>query len=250
MTRFDLAFAIAVVLGVTAWLLENVPALVAITLAFLVLTGLGVALPQFKFFGPYICRGTQSRKLVALTFDDGPDERSTPALLELLSEARVAAAFFCIGERVTANPGLARRIVGDGHLLENHTYSHSKATNFFSVGRLREELARTQDAVLQSAGVAPNLFRPPMGLSNPRVFEAARLLGLKVIGWTARGLDTTICDPERIVTRILRRLEPSAIILLHDGNVPPERLVATVRLLLDSLRQRGYEVVRLDRILV
>jgi peptidoglycan/xylan/chitin deacetylase (PgdA/CDA1 family) len=213
------------------------------------LSALGVVFPQLSFFGPYICRGTKSRKQVALTFDDGPDERSTPALLQLLSEARVAAAFFCIGKRVTANPELARRIVGDGHLLENHTYSHSKATNFYSVGRLRDEIARTQDAVLKSAGVAPNLFRPPMGLSNPLVFKAARLLGLKVIGWTVRGLDTTTRDPERIVARIVRRLKPSAIILLHDGNVPPERLVATVRLLLESLRQRGYEVVRLDKIL-
>jgi len=222
---------------------------VAITLAFIVLSALGVVFPQLSFFGPYICRGTKSRKQVALTFDDGPDERSTPALLQLLSEARVAAAFFCIGKRVTANPELARRIVGDGHLLENHTYSHSKATNFYGVGRLREEIARTQDAVLKSAGVAPNLFRPPMGLSNPLVFKAARLLGLKVIGWTVRGLDTTTRDPERIVARIVRRLKPSAIILLHDGDVPPERLVATVSLLLESLRQRGYEVVRLDRIL-
>ena len=249
-TRFHLAFAVAVLLCVAALLLESISALVAIILAFLILTGFGVAFPQMKFFGPYICRGSQSRKQVALTFDDGPDARSTPALLQFLTEARVPATFFCIGERVTANPSLARRIVGDGHLLENHTYSHSKATNLFSVGRLRDELSRTQDAVLQSAGVAPSLFRPPMGLSNPRVFEAARSLGLKVIGWTVRGLDTTLRDPERIVARILRRLKPGAIIMLHDANVPPERLVATVKQLLESLRARGYEVVRLDRILV
>ena len=219
-----------------------------IALAFLIVTGLGVAFPQMRFFGPYICRGTEARKQVALTFDDGPDARSTPALLRLLNDARVPAAFFCIGERVAANPDLARRIVGEGHLLENHTYSHSNATNFFGVTRLCEELHRTQDAVMKCAGVVPKLFRPPMGLSNPRIFEAARSVGLKVVGWTARGLDTTIRNPERVVARIVRRLEPGAIILLHDGNIPPERLVATVKLLLESLRQRGYEVVRLDRI--
>ena len=88
-----------------------------------------------------------------------------------------------------------------------------------------------------------------MGLSNPRVFRAARELGLTVIGWTARGLDTRLTDPERIVARIVRRLKPGAIVLLHDGNIPASRLVATVKLLLDSLRERGYEVVRLDRML-
>ena len=88
-----------------------------------------------------------------------------------------------------------------------------------------------------------------MGLSNPRVFRAAHALGLTVVGWTARGLDTRITEPPRIVRRIVRQLQPGAIILLHDGGIPADRLVATVKLLLDTLRQRGYEVVRLDRML-
>ena len=248
-SRFQFALAAAALLCGAAWMLGSTLSAAAIVIAFLVVMGLGVTFPQMRFFGPFICRGAESRKQVALTFDDGPDACSTPALLELLREAHVPATFFCIGKRVAENPGLAQQIVREGHLLENHTYSHSKATNLFSVGRLRDELSRTQDAVLKSAGVAPNLFRPPMGLSNPLVFEAARSLGLKVIGWTVRGLDTTIRDPEMIVARILRRLKPGAIIMLHDANVPPERLVATVKPLLESLRRRGYEVVRLDRIL-
>jgi peptidoglycan/xylan/chitin deacetylase (PgdA/CDA1 family) len=88
-----------------------------------------------------------------------------------------------------------------------------------------------------------------MGLSNPRIFQAARALDLKVVGWSARGLDTQATDPEKIVHRIARKLKPGAIILLHDGNIPAERLVATVKLLLGRLRLLGYEVVRLDRIL-
>ena len=88
-----------------------------------------------------------------------------------------------------------------------------------------------------------------MGLSNPRVFSAARSLGLTVVGWTARGLDTKLTDPDRIVARIVRRLRPGAIILLHDGGIPPERLVATVTILLEKIRTLGYEIVRLDRLL-
>ena len=79
-----------------------------------------------------------------------------------------------------------------------------------------------------------------MGLSNPRIFIVARRLGLKVIGWTARGLDTKLSDPEQIVARIVRKLTPGAIILLHDGNIPAARLVLTVKTLLDTLRALGY----------
>jgi peptidoglycan/xylan/chitin deacetylase (PgdA/CDA1 family) len=110
-------------------------------------------------------------------------------------------------------------------------------------------LQRTQSAVQEASGTAPRLFRPPMGLSNPRTFRAAQAVGLKVIGWSARGLDTQCVDPERVARRILRRVRPGGIILLHDGNIPAERVVATVKLLLAGLRERGYEVVRLDQLL-
>ena len=198
--------------------------------AFLIVVGLGVAIPQLSFFGTFICRGTNSQRCVALTFDDGPDARSTPALLDLLQEAKVAAAFFCIGKKVAANPELAARIVREGHLLENHSYAHSNFTNFFTVARLQTELHANAGRRLQKAtGIAPQFFRPPMGLSNPRIFRAARSLGLTVIGWTSAVGHDHRPSPEKIVARITRRLEPGAIILLHDGNIPAERLVLTVK---------------------
>jgi len=249
MTRFHITALGALLLGLLAWAIGSVAWLCGVMVAFLVVLGLGVAFPQMRFFGPFVCRGMSSRPCVALTFDDGPDAHSTPALLDLLKNARVEAAFFCLGKRVAAHPELAMRIVREGHLIENHSYGHSHATNFFSVARLKAELTQAQTAIQQATGSAPHLFRPPMGLSNPRVFRAAHALGLTVVGWTARGLDTRIVDPQRIVLRIVRRLTPGAIILLHDGGIPAERLVATVKLLLDTLRERGYEVVRLDRML-
>jgi peptidoglycan/xylan/chitin deacetylase (PgdA/CDA1 family) len=184
-----------------------------------------------------------------LTFDDGPDERSTPVLLQLLRERSVRAAFFGVGKRVAAHPEIAAQIVREGHLLENHSYNHSNATNFFSVPRLRAELNQAQESIRNAPGIVPKCFRPPMGLSNPRVFRAAREAGLSVIGWSARGLDTKLTDPEAIVSRICRRVEPGAIILLHDGNIPADRLVTTVKTLLDRLRALDYEVVRLDQLL-
>jgi len=221
--------------------------LVLVTLS--VCIGLGVALPQLNFFGPFICRGKTSSRQVALTFDDGPDARSTPALLELLRNEGVPATFFCIGKRVAAERELASRIADEGHLLGNHTYHHSNLTNFFGPRLLREELQLTQAAIAASTGVAPLHFRPPMGLSNPFTFYVARRLGLRVLGWTIRSLDTRITQPERVVQRVSARLEPGAIILLHDGNIPAERLVLTVKLLLAKLREQNYLVVRLDKLL-
>ena len=184
-----------------------------------------------------------------MTFDDGPDDRSTPPLLELLRQSGVQAAFFAVGKRVAAHPEIAARIVREGHLLENHSYAHSNATNFFSVPRLRAELKQAQEAIRHVTGVAPTCFRPPMGLSNPRIFRAAREAGLKVIGWSARGLDTKVTDSEEVVSSICRQLKPGAIVLLHDGNIPADRLVTTVKTLLDRLRALDYEVVRLDHLL-
>jgi len=249
LTNYHITAIAAALLAVMALALGSTAMFGAVMLAFLTVVGFGAAIPQLSLFGPFVCRGNVSRRCVALTFDDGPDARSTPALLDLLRERSVVAAFFCVGNRVATHPGLAARIVGEGHLLENHTYSHSKATNLFSVGRLQLELARTQTVIQQATGTAPLLYRPPMGLSNPRAFRVARSLGLTVVGWSARGLDTKITEPERIVARIERRLEPGAIILLHDGNIPAERLIVTVKMLLDRLRTLGYDVVRLDQLL-
>lgn len=249
MTRFHILLiatallaGLALAAGQTAWL-------VGVVAIFLAVAGLGVAWPDLSLFGPFVCRGDRSRLCVALTFDDGPDARSTPALLDVLRAAKVEAAFFCVGKRVAQEPELTARMFSEGHLLENHSHHHSNFTNFFTVARLRADLQQAQSAIHTATGVVPKCFRPPMGLSNPRTFRVARELGLRVVGWTARGFDTQISDPERIVRRIVRQLKPGAIILLHDGNIPAERLVVTVQLLLAKLRERGYEVVRLDRML-
>ncbi len=249
MTRFQIITIIALSLAALALVFGTLALLIVVLVAFGIVIGLGVTFPQMSLFGPYVCRGNISKRCVALTFDDGPDARSTPALLELLRDERVAVTFFCVGQRVVAERELAAQIVREGHLLENHSYAHSNATNFFTVTRLKAELAQAQAAISQATGITPKLFRPPMGLSNPRVFRAARALGLQVIGWSARGLDTQSHDPERIVARIVRQLEPGAIILLHDGNIPAERLLMTVKLLLAKLKERGYAVVQLDKLL-
>ncbi len=248
-TRFHLIALLAtstaaVALACGQWVLVN-----ASILTLFLAIGLGVAIPQLSFFGDFICHGKSDKRQVAITFDDGPDPRATPALLELLREHDVEAAFFVIGKKVDATPELANQILRGGHLLENHTYEHSNATNFYSTRKLTTELTRAQQTIQKHTGTTPRFFRPPVGLSNPNTFHAATALRLKVIGWNIRSLDRRSTDPEQIVRRIERGLKPGAIILLHDGNIPAERLVLTVKLLLAKLREHGYEVVRLDRML-
>lgn len=248
-TRFHITAFCAALLATVALACGFWPLLTASIATLFLAIGLGVAIPRLSFFGPFICRGNGEKRQVALTFDDGPDARSTPALLDALREAQVEAAFFVIGKHVETEPQLTNRILREGHLLENHSFAHSYATNFYPTKKLTADLTRAQAAIAKHTGTTPTFFRPPVGLSNPNVFHAAAALRLKVIGWTIRSLDTRDTDPARIVRRIERGLKPGAIILLHDGNIPGERLVVTVKLLLTKLREHGYEVVRLDRML-
>ena len=249
MSRFHITLIIAVLLAVPAAAFSCRALLGVISVTMFALVGLGVVWPQMSFFGSFICRGDASAKRVAITFDDGPDARSTPALLDLLRESGMEATFFCIGKHVAAEPAIARRILVEGHMLENHSFEHSNFTNFFTVSQLKADLTQAQAAVNTATSHTPKLFRPPVGLSNPNVFRAAKDLGLRVVGWNIRSLDTRITDPVRIVRRIERGLSPGAIILLHDGNIPAERLLPTVKLLLAKLREHGYEVVRLDKLI-
>lgn len=249
MSRFHMAVLVTGGLVLAAAGAHQWLALVLIILVFFTLFAWGVARPQLRFFGDFICAGPVMGRRVALTFDDGPDPRSTPLLLDWLRAEKLPATFCCIGQKVEQYPELAARIRAEGHRVENHSYAHSYYTNFYGRRRLREELGRAQAAIRQACGQAPKYYRPPVGLSNPNTFRAAADLGLQVLGWNVRSLDTVITEPAQIVERICRRLRPGAVILLHDGNQPPAKVLATVKTLLDELRRLGYEVVELEELL-
>jgi peptidoglycan/xylan/chitin deacetylase (PgdA/CDA1 family) len=210
--------------------------------------GLGVSFPQWRMFGESLCWVPTGQKVVALTFDDGPDPENTPLLLELLARRGIRVTFFGLGRKVASHPDLARRVVAEGHLLENHSHQHSPWTNLFSVERLQADLSEAQEVIRRVTGRSPAYFRPPMGLTNPRVFRVAKALGLRVTGYTVRGLDRRTQRPERMVARIERRIFPGAIILLHDGGVPAQRLVSVVTMLIDKLEALGYQCLPLDEL--
>jgi peptidoglycan/xylan/chitin deacetylase (PgdA/CDA1 family) len=210
--------------------------------------GLGVSFPEWRMFGSSLCRVRTTQKVVALTFDDGPDPASTPALLDLLARKGVRATFFCIGRQVAEHRELARRITAEGHLIGNHSFAHSRGTNLFGEARLRADLEHAQQEITQAVGRTPEFFRPPMMLTNPQVFRVTRALSLTVAGCAIRCYDRRDGSTRKVLHRVLRRLRPGVIIALHDGGVPPERLVDLAGQLLDKLHALGYRCLRLDEL--
>ena len=191
------------------------------------------------------CRARRAGRRVALTIDDGPDPQRTPAVLDLLARQEVRATFFVVGARAEAHPELVRRMATEGHVVGNHSYTHSWRFPLRSLGRTVEELRRTGEVLHRITGRQPRLFRPPFGVTNPTIARAVRRLGLDPVGWSIRSLDTMGQSPERVAARILRRLHPGAVILLHDRCAGSERLVG---LLVEGLRSRGLEPVTLPEL--
>lgn len=152
-------------------------------------------------------------RAMALTFDDGPDPASTPALLDTLARLNVRATFFLIGERAERHPEIVARIRAEGHEIGNHGWSHASLPTL-AADEVREELVRTAHT-LAPAGQA--LMRPPYGDQSAETNRVACRLGYRVVLWSVSGDDWLGHDGETIAGRILERAAPGAIVLLHDS---------------------------------
>lgn len=203
-------------------------------------------------FGPSIERGPRRRR-VYLTFDDGPNERATDAILGILASQRVPAAFFMVGDHVRRFPQLARRVVGEGHMVGNHTHNHVKL-HLVGRTRLRHQLEVAHNAIEWATGQRPRAFRAPHGYRSPYLRTAARELGYTVFGWTFGVFDTAKPGVEEIRRRVRKRLRPGAIVLLHDGDgYDPEgdRMQTAHALpgIIEDGRHAGYEFAPLSELL-
>ncbi|MBX3724971.1 MAG: polysaccharide deacetylase family protein [Xanthomonadales bacterium] len=201
----------------------------------------GSLYPHSRLFGPVLTRLATDRPLVWLTFDDGPCA-DTPALLDLLDRHRARATFFLVGARARRHPGLVREIVRRGHEVANHTDSHP-AGRFWLLGprALAEEIDGAQATLATLAGTQPRWFRAVAGLGNPFLSPALHRAGLTRVSWTARGFDGIDGNDDRVLARVLRRLRPGAILLVHEGGAPGRSTVLAGRLLA-ALAARGYAV--------
>ncbi len=196
------------------------------------------------FLVPRTDVGSGARRCVALTFDDGPSLDVTARVLDILRQKRAKASFFAIGRQVERHPDLARRAVAEGHVVANHTYSHPPLFCFLSPRRLRREIERTQDVIHAIAGVRPRHFRSPVGLRHPLLKAELERADLELVLWRLRSYDTWPTTRDELRRRILERVRPGAIVLLHDRPGPSTAaMVDALPDVIDALRDRGYELV-------
>jgi len=196
------------------------------------------------FYVKAVSRFKTDAKEIAITFDDGPDAK-TGQILDMLAEAGFNASFFAIGHKVEINPSLTQRIVNEGHLLGNHSWSHSSLFPLFLPSKIKQELVQTNTIIEQYTGIPNVFFRPPYGVTNPFVSRGVRGLFKNVIGWNVRSLDTTKRSKEQVLRRITRNLQPGQIILLHDTS---EFVVQILQGLITHLKQEGYTSVALHHV--
>jgi peptidoglycan-N-acetylglucosamine deacetylase len=178
-------------------------------------------------------------KSIALTIDDGPDPVYTPQVLRLLRQYRVTATFSMIGEHVAAYPHLARAVAEDGHLIANHTWTHSDLQGM-PTHRVHGELARASDAIHAATGVHPGLFRAPYGAWSPAVIKQCEQMKMVPLDWSVDPRDWAEPGVRRIVRRIMEQTRPGSIILEHDGGGNRSQTVAALRIVLPRLLDEGY----------
>jgi len=217
-------------------------------IAYLIVFSLGVAVIRLNFFCRAVCRGNSGEMKTSLTFDDGPDPETTPAVLSVLAKHEIKAAFFCIGEKVSQTPDLARRIVAEGHIIANHTFHHFWWMNFLRCKRLRQEMAEAQDKIRNSTGKTPAFFRPPAGLTNPHLGRALRQNGLSCIGWDVRTFDTRRNNAQ-VVKSITRKTRDGSVILLHDAGKTSQDMKELLEAVITALKDGGFTFAALDNLL-
>ena len=233
-------------------ILGPIPLAVAIAalVAYVALIGCGVAILRLGMFVDVVWRGPREARGVALTFDDGPSPEHTPRVLDLLDEAGVKATFFVIGQKAAAHPELVRDIVARGHAVGIHGHLHDRFLTLRSPDTVGDDLAEAIATIEAITGVRPTLFRPPVGLTSPRVARALEWFDLVVVGWSVRALDgVRSARPDRVAERVVPRLTDGAIVLLHDAaerdDYRPASLEALPRIL-TAMRNRDLDGVRLD----
>lgn len=172
-------------------------------------------LPFLGYYLPIIHHGKSGEQAVALTFDDGPDPHSTPELLRLLAKHGVQATFFVTGEKASRYPDLVTEILRQGHSIGNHSYSHDNLMLLKGSRHLSEEIEKTQN-VLQKSGVIPFAFRPPAGVTSPRLDPVLRRLNLYTVNFSCRAHDCGNRRIRNLSKKILKRVHPDDIVLLHD----------------------------------
>ncbi len=204
----------------------------------------GSAKLQANFFLNALCTAGKPNQL-AITFDDGPHD-FTNHILEVLEKHNVSATFFCIGTHAEKHPEMVQNMIAKGHTVGSHSYSHPVKWGTLSEKKVAEEITKGAETINKISGHKSLLFRPPFGVTNPRIARALNNTNLKVIGWDLRSLDTSIKDPEKLYKRVMRKLPGKNIILFHDSQ---KQTIEVLDRLLTHCKKVGINIVSLGDLL-
>lgn len=177
--------------------------------------------------------------MIHLTYDDGPNGTYTPQILDLLASYGARATFFTIGQRVPSFPGVAQRIVNEGHRIGNHSWSHPSLAGL-SRESFDAQMRQSQQAIASATGRAPSCMRPPYGAMDGNTRARAADHGLSVKLWDIDTNDWRRPGADVIAQRVISNARPGAIVLMHDGGASKEQTVAATRTILAELSAQGY----------
>jgi len=197
---------------------------------------------MYKIPGTFYMVNTQD-KVIALTFDDGPDPLTTGPILDILKQQKVKATFFVLGQAARENPGLLSRMKKEGHEIGNHGYTHD-----YLQTKLVKELAETDEAVFGVTGVHTHFYRPPGGRVTRNQIDMVKHNGHVVALWSLDSRDWLNPGSKRIIRNVTQAAFPGAIVLLHDGGDKRVQTVDALEAIIQDLRGKGYRFVTLSEL--
>ena len=206
---------------------------------------------QQQFPDTFIMSSQTQLKRIALTFDDGPDNKTTPKILDILDQYNVPATFFVVGKNVERHPTIAKRMIDEGHQVANHSWSHLRPTELTDHEYISEVIP-VEETLTDYFNSSMHLYyRPPYGLLTPTQIDQIRKKGYLVISWSIDSLDWAVSNPEKIRDKVIDSVHPGAIVLMHSAGGKDSRL-GTVKALpeiIDNLAKQGYEFVTVQNLI-
>jgi peptidoglycan-N-acetylglucosamine deacetylase len=194
------------------------------------------------------------RRIIALTFDDGPSSQYTPQILDILRDNGIRATFFVIGRNVQEHPEKVKREAVEGHVIGNHTWSHPFFAPLESHQQLKDEINKTEQAVMEACSVRTRLFRPPHGWRSPWMIKEVEGMGYDIVNWTVDPKDWKHPTAAVIVKRVEHAPHSSAIVLMHDGLELKEdpgqsNTVTALKEIVADYKKKGYQFVTISELL-